>query len=254
MSSESSSVSVRSVDRAIDLLLALARADEPMGLRELARTVGLPPSTVQRLVASLERRELILKDRSYFRLGPAVVLLTGAFLAGDTLLRAALPALEELTALSGETSTLYLRIGFERVVAQRVNSPHPLRYTLRVGQRLPLHVGAPGLVLLAAMPDNEISQYLERVIPVQLASGKSLSAEELMERLREVRRAGYAISLGERELESASVAAPVVKAGKGTVASVAVTGPASRMTNDKLQALSLEVRRAAQEIARLHAT
>lgn len=256
MSSESFGISggsVRSVDRAIDLLLALAKADEPMGLRELARAAGLPASTVQRLVVSLEHRELIQKDRGYFRLGPAVVLLAGTFLAGDTLLRVALPVLEELTALSGETSTLYLRIGFERVVSQRVNSPHPLRYTLRVGQRLPLHIGAGGLVLAAAMSDSEVSQYLATVGPMRLASGKLLSAKVLLERLRAVRQAGYAISVGERDLEAASVAAPVVKPGTGTVASVGITGPAARITKDKLEALSAEVRQAAGEIARMYA-
>lgn len=237
------------MERTLDLLTALRDAGRPLGLSELARVAGMPVTTVLRLLSVLERRGFVEKDRGRYHLGAAIVSLAQAFMSGNTLARAALPVLEQLTLLSGETASLYVRQGFERVVAQRVNSPHPLRYSLRVGERRPLHLGSGGLVLAAAMPEQELNQMLDRIGEVRLATGRTLSREEFLAKLERVRRQGFAISLEEREIGVASVAAPILRPGQPAVAVVGVTGPLSRLTGEKMEVLSVELRRSAGEIA-----
>jgi IclR family transcriptional regulator, acetate operon repressor len=242
-------VPVRSVERALDLLLLLERASEPVGVRELARLADMPRATVHRLLTVLETRGFVQSDRGRYAIGPGIVPLAGAFLAGDSLIRVALPMLERLTIVSGETSSLYIRQGFERVVVQRVDSPHVLRYTVRIGQRLPLHLGAAGHVLAAGLPEDELRQLLSQVDQVRLSNGQILTREELAERIARVRQQGFDISQEERELGVVAVAAPVVRPGRGTVAAIAVLGPPSRIPPDKAEQISLEVRRAAKEIS-----
>ncbi len=241
--------SVRSVERALDLLLLLERAGEPIGVRELARLAAMPRATVHRLLAVLETRGFVKHDHGRYAIGPVIVPLAGAFLAGDSLIRVSLPMLERLTIVSGETSSLYIRQGFERVVLQRVDSPHVLRYTVRIGQRLPLHLGAAGHVLAAGLPDEELKCLLSQVDQVRLSNGQILTREELAERIERVRQQGFDISQEERELGVVAVAAPVVRPGEGTVAAIAVLGPPSRIPPDKAEQLSLEVRQAAKEIS-----
>ncbi len=244
-------VSVRSVDRALDLLMALERAGEPAGLSQLARAVGIPKATAQRLLSVLERRGFVQKERATYQLGAGIIPLAGAFLARNTLAQAALPVLEELAYISGETVSLQVRQGFDRVVVQRVRSPHALGYTLNIGQRLPLHLGACAQVLMSSMPQEELARFLEPLSEVHLAGGGTLTRAEQLARLQEVRLRGFAISRGERESGVVSIAAPVERQGRGTVAALAVTGPPSRMPQEKVEQLILEVRRAAQEVARL---
>ncbi len=245
-----SSGSVRSVERTLDLLVALERVDGPVGLSELARSVDIPKATVQRLLGVLERRGFVQKERRCYQLGVGIVPLAGAFLAGSSLAKAALPILEELAALSGETTSLQVRQGFDRVVVQRVHSPYSLGYTLNIGQRLPLHLGASGKVLMVNMPEEELRRFLEPLGEFRLAGGETMTREELLERLQQVQLQGFALSLGERETGVVSLAAPVVRPGGSTIAALAITGPPTRMAQERVEQLSVEVRRAAQEVAR----
>lgn len=240
--------SVRSVERSFDLLAMLESAGHPMGVRELERATGIPRATVQRLLSVMERRDLVQSERGRYRLGPGLVTLAGAYLAGDSLTRVALPVLEQLALVSGETTTLSVRQGFDRVVVQRVESAHALRYTIRIGQRLPLHLGAAGLVLAAAMPEAELLQLLDRLGEMRLATGDLLTRDQLLAKLEEVRRRGFAVSVSERVEGVVSVAAPVARPGGGTIAAIAVSGPPSRMPREKIEHLCIEVRHAAQEI------
>lgn len=241
--------SVRSVERAFDLLAVLEAADHPLGLSPLARAAGVPTTTALRLLTVLERRGLVEKDLGRYQLGTAIVSLSRAFLTRNTLSRAALPILEELTVLSGETASLYARRGFQRIIVQRVNSPNPVRFSIRVGEQLPLHLGSGGRVLTAAMPEEELRRFLDQLGEIRLASGEILSREEFLAKLERVRRQGFAVSLEERSIGVVSVAAPVVRSGKAVTVAVGVTGPPSRMTPERIELLSVEVRRAAADIA-----
>lgn len=246
---QSSIPSVRSIERALDLMLAIERAEHPLGLTELARATGIHKATVQRIANVLERRGFLQKEQARYQLGAGIVPLARAFLTGNSLTKAALPILEELALVSGETASLFVRQGFDRVVVQRVNSPHPLRYSIRVGQRLPLHLGASGLVLAAAMPEVELQQLLDQLGETRLATGETLTREMLRQKIEQVRQRGFAISQEEREVGVVSVAAPVTLSYRGTVAAIAVTGPPSRMAPEKVEYLVIEVRRVAQEMA-----
>ena len=220
-----------------------------MGVSDLGRATGMPKATAQRLLSVLERRGLIEKEDGRYRLGAGIVPLARAFLESNSLTRAARPVLEELAVVSGETASLFVREGFDRVVVQRVEGPHSLRYTIRVGQRLPLHVGASGQVLAAAMPEDELRQLLAQLGEIRLATGQTLTHGDLLAKLERVRQQGFAISIEERDVGVVSVAAPVARPGRGTIAAIAVTGPPSRMTREKIEYLTVEVRRAAQEVA-----
>lgn len=241
--------SVRSVERAIDLLSVLENADHPMGVTELARATAMPKATTQRLLTVLEGRGLVQKEQGRYQMGVGVVPMAHAFLLGSNLTRAALPVLQELAQATDETAALYVRHGFHRVVVHRVEGPNPLRYAMPIGQRLPLHLGAAGLVLAAAMQDDELQAMLHRLGEMQMADGRSLTREELAAKLQRARQQGFTVARDERTMGVASVAAAVVRPGKPTLAAIAVTGPPYRMGEEKIEQVSIEVRRAAQAIA-----
>lgn len=245
---QQAAASVRSVERALDLLTALECAGQPLRLSDLARAAGIHKATAQRLLLVLERRGLVQKGQGLYHIGVATVPLAHAFLLGNHLTKAALPVLQELAQVSEETVSLFVRLGFHRVVVQRVEGLHPLRYAMPIGQRLPLHLGA-GKVLAAAMPEDELQRLLDQLGEMRLVTGETLTKERLLAELERIRRQGFSVSRNERTMGVVSVAAPVIGPDGATMAAIAVIGPAAGLTEEKVEQLSIEVRHAAQAIA-----
>lgn len=240
---------VRSLARALDLLEALERLRTPAGVRALEEITRIPKATAQRLLDVLESRGYVQKERGRYALAAGTVRLARGFLAGDNLTAITLPVLQQLTALSGETCGLYVRQGSDRILVQRVESPHPLRHHTPIGERLPLHIGASGHILCAGMPDPLLHRYLEGLGPVRLASGKLLGKKELLARIQQTRLQGYAVGIDERFAGIGSVAAPILRRGKEVIAAINIAGPSGRIPAEKLKQLALEVCRAAAEIS-----
>lgn len=238
----------RSLERALHLLLVMEEAGRPLGLTELSQATQLPKPTVQRLLNILGNYSFSEKWLGRYHLGIAFLPLAHAFLMGTELTRVTLPVLQELAQSTEETASLFVRLGFQRVLVQRIDGLYPLRYILPTGQRLPLHLGA-GKVLAAALHENELQQLLDKVGNFHLATGKMITCKSLRDELDQIRRQGFAISQNERAMGAASVAAPVVSASGMTIAAVAVAGHTDRLTLKRLNYLSIEIRSAAKAIA-----
>lgn len=243
-----SSGSIRSVERAFTLLDVLARSERPLTLTELSVRTDMSKATVLRFLAALEQWSLTQKVQTAYQLNVGTLPLAYAFLMNDSLNRAALPVLQRVALSTQETVTLYVRAGMERVVVQRVEGRTPFAHTLPVGQRLPLLLGAPGLVLAAAMQAADRYALLELHPEVVLASGQRLDRPALEARLDQVRQQGYAISRSERLQQIFSVAAPVMAADQTVRAAVAITAHEKRVPGERGETLVEEVMRAAHTI------
>lgn len=239
---------MRSLERALHLLAVLEEKGWPMGVTELGRASQLSKATVLRIVSVLEKYGFAEKRQGRYRLGAAALPLAHAYVLGNELTRVALPVLQELAQTSGETASLYVRLRFKRILVQRVEGLHPLRFVLPIGQRLPLHVGA-GKVLAAAMPPEALQEMLDELGEMHLSSGARLTRKALFEELDRVRRAGYSISYGEHMVGTVAVAAPVTDADGTTIAAVSAVGATDRLTPKKIEWLTIEVRGAANAIA-----
>jgi len=245
---EKESGHVRALERGLTVLFALESAGRPVALGELATAIQLSNATTLRMIATLEQYGLIEKSPAGFRLGVAVLPLTHGYLLGNELTLAALPVLQDLAMSTGEAVSLYVRFGFERIIIQRVDGPNALRYLYPAGQRLPLHVGT-GKVLAAALSKDELTSFLDVVGDTRFASGEPFSRDKFIAELKVIRTQGFATSRNERVMGLASVAAPIVNSSGITIAAVSVAGPSDRMPSERLETLSVEIRRAAMVIA-----
>lgn len=240
--------SIRAVERAFTLLDVLARSDRPLTLTELSARADMSKATVIRFLATLEQWSLTQKVHMGYQLNVGILPLAYAFLMNDSLSRAALPVLQQVALTTQETVTLYVRAGMERVVVQRVEGRTPFAHTLPVGQRLPLLLGAPGLVLAASMQAADRYALLEHHPEVMLATGQRLDRAALEARLDEVARDGYAISRSERIQQIFAVAAPVRTADHSVKAAISITAHEKRISPEQDDTLVEEVMRAARAI------
>jgi DNA-binding IclR family transcriptional regulator len=183
-------------------------------LADLTSTTGLSRATAHRLAVALEVHRLLRRDRGgRWHLGPRLAELAGGQPA-DLLLERAGPVLARLRDGTGESAQLYRRSGETRVCVAAAERRSGLRDTVPVGSVLPLTAGSAAQVLLAWTPDDAA------------VAGAAFSARTLTE----VRRRGWAASVGEREVGVASVSAPVLGTDGAVLAAVSVSGPIERLT------------------------
>lgn len=201
---------VAAILRAVDVLECLAGAS--LGVSEVARRTGLSPATAYRVLQTLAARDLVQYDAAAQRYGtgPRLLQLGLRSLRSLDIRRLARPLLERLQQVSGETACLCVRTGDERLYLDQVESPQEVRQTLQLGLREPLYRGASGKAILAHMPPPYIEAYLARGPFPAMTAATITAPGALRAELAAIRRRGYAVSLGERWPDTASVAAPIL--------------------------------------------
>jgi DNA-binding IclR family transcriptional regulator len=241
---------VQSVDRAAAILEILAR-DGEAGVTEVARELGVHKSTASRLLAALDRRELVAQDaaRGKFRLGAGLLRLAGAARRGLDLTQESRPVCRALAQEVGETVNLAILSGRDALYLDQVAGPAALSPHNWAGQRIPLHATSDGKVLLAYLPEAELAECLAP--PLARFTDRTITAATDFARLlAEVRRRGYATAADELEAGLTAVAAPVRDAEGTVIASISASGPSFRIPAGRIPVLAGAVRRAAAEVSR----
>ncbi|MEV4893997.1 IclR family transcriptional regulator [Nonomuraea sp. NPDC055795] len=220
-------MSVQSVDRALDVLEALAEHGGEAGLSEIAARTGLPYGTIHRLLQTLLSRGYVRQesDRRY-ALGGGLVRLGGV--AERMVGVWAQPYLTRMVELSGETANLAVLEGDFIVYVAQVPSPRRLRMFAEVGRRVLPHSTAVGKVLLADRATDEALSLFERTGMPRKTANTITDPQAMLAELDRVRVRGYAMDLGEEELGVHCLAVPV-QDGNRVVAAMSVSGPAERI-------------------------
>ncbi len=233
---------IAAVLRALSVLDAFAAADErTIGVSELARQTGMSRSGAYRLLVTLRAGGYVDydDDSSRYALGSGALRIGSAYRRQNDLLRVAAGAIRALAAETGETAVVSVRRQATRVNMDQVVSPNELNVTVKLGVPFPLHAGASSKAILAFLPDDELDAYvaagLEAVTPRTVVDERELRAQ-----LARIRRRGCASSEAERQPGAVAVAAPIFDASGAAIGSLAVAGPAARMT--------APVRRAAEQL------
>ena len=250
LSGVSGAVPVQSVDRAVAILEILAR-DGEAGVTEVARELGVHKSTASRLLAALDRRELVVQDaaRGKFRLGVGIVRLAGAVSQQLDVVQESRPVCRALAQEVGETVNLAILSGRDALYLDQVAGPAALSPHNWAGQRIPLHATSDGKILLAYLPEAELGACLAPPL-ARFTSRTITDVAEFGDLLAEVRRREYATAVEELEAGLTAIAAPVRDAEGNVIASISASGPSFRIPADRIPALAVAVRRAAAEISR----
>lgn len=235
---------VRAVDRALDILLCFTVKTD-WAMSEIAEHVGLHKSTVHRMLATLEDKGFIARDAATdrYHLGLKVWELSANLSRSDDQATIWLPEMVRLRDRLGETVSIYVRDGTERIRIQAVQSNHPVRRVAPVGVRLPLYAGASSKVLIA-YSDHATQDSIMRARTWMTA----VDTEHYREQMRAVADQGYATSFEERELGVAALSAPIFNREGKLAAALSVSGPSSRLTEAVMQSHAPIVMEAAKRM------
>lgn len=241
----------QTVERALAVLRGFEASDEALGITEVAKHSGLTVSTAHRLAKALAEGGLLMQDprSERYQLGPALVAL-GRKAEERLGYSHALPALQELSTLTGESINLGIRAGNEVHVVLDVASSQPLRFDQAPGTRVPLHISAMGKCLLAHSGD--IDAEISSLGELARATDRTITdRDELRTELEQVRESGWALNDEERNPGVRAIAAPVLRPGGGVLGAIAVQGPTVRITDQRLPELATQIEQTARRIAPL---
>lgn len=235
--------------RAVRVLEDFAHQDE-CGARELARSLGVSPSTAYHLLANLERLGLLQRtaDRRY-RLGWRAATLASALSKGFRPAELSADVLAQLARETGETAHLGTLQGTEVVYLAKVEGHHTVRLASQVGQRFPAHATACGKALLARDPagtDAVIALGLPALTPHTVTDEHAFRAQ-----LAGIRAGALARDCEEIELHAACAAVPVLPNGDEPVRFALSVSGARQRVEESLPMLDAALRRAATALAGL---
>lgn len=237
--SEEPTTLIQSVQRAAQILKAFNGDQADLGVNEIARRLGLHKSTVSRLLATLEYEGLVERapGGEKYRLGMLLVMLAGRAQPRADVRAAALPVLQQLAERTQETTHLAVLQGMEAVNIEQIVGPHMISVANWLGRRTPLHCVANGKAMLAFQPPEIIDAVLHS--PLEHFTIHTITEPlRLREEMNEIVARGYAEAFGEIEEGLHAVAAPVRDQFGNVMAAVSVSGPAYRLTEERIETLA----------------
>jgi IclR family acetate operon transcriptional repressor len=245
---------VQSVERAITLLETLADAAE-MGIKELSVAMGLPKGTVHRLLSTMKDKNVVDQTATgKYRLGFKLYELGSKMVNRLGVRKEAMPHLENLTKISGETANLAIPDHFDVIYVERIASLAPLRLGVDLGCRFPAYALGLGKAIMANLAPAELDEYLSD--PEFQASIKPFTDNtitnivELRHHLEAVRKQGYAVDNEEYLRGIRCIAAPIFNYSGKVIAAIGISGATATMTSAKIQEMIPYVKEAGRNVSR----
>ena len=236
--------SLRTVQRALDILNTFSVEESELTLTEIALRISLAKSTTTRLLNTLENNGLVTKDPDTlkYKLGQKLSYLGYVANRSIHVGNVALPIMKDLRDKTKETVNLYLLDDEYRVCIEQMEGLQSLRHMVQIGQKLPLWAGAGGKALLA-FQNSQFQHRIKRLVKPE-EKWPSLQKE-----FQEIITDGCSSSSDEREVGSSAVAAPIFGVDGTVHYSLSISGPTQRFSKERIEELLVLVRSGALQIS-----
>ena len=240
----------QTVQKALNLLEALVRSNQPRRLTELSRELGLTKPNVYRLLSTLSILGYVKKDAATSLYSPTLKLWEmGSMLVRDVDLQSvAGPRLRRLGEDTRESVQLAVWDAGYVVYVDKVDSPQPLKAITSIGSRVPASVVSTGKAMLAWMASEALDRavaHVKRYTPLTMTRRKDIERD-----LEETRERGYSVNRGEFRIGVCGIAAPVRDRGGNVVAAIGVWGAEKNILGTRREELAHMTVSAARDISR----
>lgn len=241
--------SVQALERAMALLMALARSDKAT-LSELALRTGMPPSSAHRLLMTMQADRFVAFDdaTSEWSVGVEAFRTGSSFLRRTKVTEVARDVMRALVEQTGESVNIAVPDGGEVVFVGQVESPQPIRAFFAPGVRTPMHASGIGKALLAAMSQADVERALQRTGLPEFTPKTLTAPQDLFADLDRIRARGWSLDDEERNLGMRCVAAAIFNVHGEAVAGISISGPIGRLDADRVGEFGPVVRRAAAAV------
>lgn len=220
---------------------------------QLAKMAGLPRASVFRMLQTLEYAGYLDKvgeqgTHPSYRLGVAVLRLGFEFLSSMELTEQGRPVIESLSDACGHSSHIVVRDGRDVVFVAKALGRFATFHAIHVGARLPAHATVLGRVLMADLSLQDITQLYANHAMKSFTASTPVTPQALKTAIEEAAKEGIAVSQGGFESGISTIAAPVFNGEKQVCAAISVTVLSSKIPEDKLPTLLMQVRESAHTL------
>lgn len=244
-------IEIQSLERAFAILDCFNDSQPDLGVREIARQIDLHPSTVGRILTTLNSLGVLTQDKETrrYRMGPKVLKWSSVYTSNLDLQTEARPYMQELHRITEETISLDIPNGQTRICIERIESPQNLRWVKQLGEIMPFYASASGRILLSFLPSDEKNLILKSMNFEQLTPYTTTDPNIFFEELELTKKRGYAVSESERVEGVSCVAAPIFGVKGVILGALTVSGPSTRFSEQKIQEHAELLKKTTQQIS-----
>jgi len=243
---------VQVIDRALSILDLLSAQGPDLTLAEISDRLQLHKSTVHRLIMVLERHNLLERNsvNGRYRLGLKLFELGTKAVSQLNLRERARPFLERLVLETSETVHLCVLDDSEVVYLDKVEPERSVRMATSIGRRNPAHCTAVGKAMMASLPGTQVESIVRKQGMRAVTSHTITSLLELKKELERIRKLGYSVDNEEIEEGVRCVGCVVRNFSGEPLAAISISGPAFRLTPEKVPVLASAVMAVARDLSK----
>lgn len=223
---------VRAVGRAVAVMTAFEYAHRPLSLKEIADSSGVERSAAQRMVNTLLKLGMIVRDEADSGYLPGKRVLTMAYSAMrlNPLLQQAAPVLLELRRRTRERVDMSFWDSTRLIYALRMPSKHEIFTATLTGNTVPLYCTSGGIAVLSQLGDAEIEDIFARSDRTPFTPETFTTLEEVMTEVEQTRKRGHAIALRQLVRHEIAMGVPVLGKDRRPIGAVHLCGNLSEHT------------------------
>lgn len=242
----------QSTTKVLNIIEVMAASSVPMKVKDLSAKLEMPGATVLRFLQSLINQGYVMHEKEYGRyfLTMKICQLGEQVNSHFNLREIIHPYLIQLMETSEESTCLAVEIDRKTTYIDAVEGPRRILRTLqRIGRSAPLHSTGVGKNLLLNFSADEIDKLVSEIKLEKLTDKTITSKDKLVKELQKVQQQGFAMDDEECEIGVRCIAAPIRDFHQKVVASISVSGPASRLEGDRFERIKHEVMQTADVIS-----
>jgi IclR family acetate operon transcriptional repressor len=225
-SNPAQSSQVKSATRTLDIIEYVVAHPRPLVAQEIATALGIPVSSLSYLLATLVDRNYLVREGRRYSPGPGLEKLQ-MHAEAYTLADRAAPLVRTLRVQLNETSSFFVREGWDVEALVTESSEQALRYAVPTGNRLPMHALASGKALLAKLSDAELDRYFAETDRIRFTPATVTGEKALRKEIAQIRQSAFAFTDEEFSLGIIGIGRAVTMGGE-TVGALSVAVPKAR--------------------------
>lgn len=227
----------KTVEKALEIIEYIVGKNSPTGIHEIAKSININTSTVQRIINTLNSTKYLCQDpeSKKYSLGLKFLEISKVILDEMDVWKIAHTYLKELRDTTQETIHLMILDHYMGVYIDSLESPQMSRVASAIGTRADLHYSAVGKAILAHLPDDEVEKVVKTIGLKKMTQNTITDFKELKKELLEIRNRGYSIDNEEGEIGTCCIGVPILKHNGKVIASISLAAPSHRLTKKKVE-------------------
>ena len=232
---------VNALARGLEVIKVFTRYTPKMTLTEVSQATGMTRATVRRFLLTLAHEGYVEISGKHFCLRPKILELGFSALSSMDLWDVVQPVINDLSEKLGESCFSAVLDGDSVIYVARATPNRRVNVGISIGSRVPAHCVSTGRVLLAALPEEQLHQYIDSMVLTKFTANTVTSKVQLRGMLEEVRRQGWSIVDQELEVGLRSLSVPVRDGSDQIVAALNVCCPSTRISLEDMKTRILAV-------------